>query len=324
MAAMPSTAATAAVARSTWPSLDEWPSMRSMKKYMLLRSRSKLAAGSKTAHLSAKASKSAAKCEQGVEDTHDGDVIVASDILTSGLEMLSEVRQDLFENAHAWLAKVLSSIVENPEDPQYRRTILRYGMSPKMVTGAEHQILRGVGFVLEGRFATLPAEAPIDVVQEGISRLAAQAEERTLHRRRAAPRAVPPADDAESDDPGFVDGEDPCSSENPAMLEKVIDALRTHRASGHISAADAATLVGNLGWLCTWDNWDEPSCWNFAQPLHERQNNKHWTDETGRKSRSDWRAKRNERILVERKRAGESGLRSRYLPYAERAIYQLI
>ena len=36
MAAMPSTAATAAVARSTWPSLDESPSMRSMKKYMLL------------------------------------------------------------------------------------------------------------------------------------------------------------------------------------------------------------------------------------------------------------------------------------------------
>ena len=41
MAAMPSTAATAAVARSTWPSLDEWPSMRSMKKF----SRSKLASG---------------------------------------------------------------------------------------------------------------------------------------------------------------------------------------------------------------------------------------------------------------------------------------
>jgi len=105
---------------------------------------------------------------------------MASIKLTVGLEMLGEARMGEYDSATGLLHKILNNVVASPEEPKFRK--LRSSnakISAMLATRGVRAVLIGVGFVEGGEFLTLPAEAPIEAVQEGITRLTAQANERS-------------------------------------------------------------------------------------------------------------------------------------------------
>lgn len=106
--------------------------------------------------------------------------------LKVGLEMLREARQGEFDTSSATLTKILANIVGAPAEPKFRK--LRSGnakIAALLATKGVRAILLGAGFVEEGEFLTLPADAPVAAVQEAIDRIAQQAADRVSEEQQA-------------------------------------------------------------------------------------------------------------------------------------------
>lgn len=115
--------------------------------------------------------------------------------LTVGLEMLNECpTEGEHSSAVALLTRILANIAANPDDPKYRQ--LR-ASNPKiaqmLATKGVRAILIGSGFV-DGAVLTMPADAPVDDVNEALrllneqvaSRAAAQVADKQAELERRA------------------------------------------------------------------------------------------------------------------------------------------
>merc|ERR1712216_457240 len=81
--------------------------------------------------------------------------------------------------ASSMLLKVLGNIVANPAEPKFRKLRTSNAkISALLATKGVRAILLGVGFVEAGEFLEMPADAAVDAVQEGVTRLAQQVEDR--------------------------------------------------------------------------------------------------------------------------------------------------
>lgn len=96
-----------------------------------------------------------------------------------GLEMLRDARDGAFDASTSILNKLLANIQKSPEEQKYRKI---KASNPKIAEMLAVQgikaILTGAGFVQEGEFFTLPADANLDCVAAALEGLAAQAADR--------------------------------------------------------------------------------------------------------------------------------------------------
>ena len=91
---------------------------------------------------------------------------------TAAISLLGEMKID-FDNVHETLSKILTNIVNSPEDPKYRKLRtsnekIKMLLSPP---GAK-QLLIGSGFVEEGEYLVLPEDvtdvAPVQLALDGL------------------------------------------------------------------------------------------------------------------------------------------------------------
>jgi len=97
-----------------------------------------------------------------------------------GLDMLADARLGEYDSAYGLLSKILGNIVQNPDEPKYKRLRTSNAkINALLQTRGVRALLIGCGFVEEGDALVLPegAEA-IEATNAGLAGLLAQHEQR--------------------------------------------------------------------------------------------------------------------------------------------------
>lgn len=96
-----------------------------------------------------------------------------------GISMLAEVRDGEFDSAQSILVKILSNVLANPSEEKFRK--LRSSnnkIAALLATRGVRALLRGAGFEEEGEFLVLAPATATHGVQDALSKLEQQAQQR--------------------------------------------------------------------------------------------------------------------------------------------------